>query len=261
MRRSAIVTISLGPSVGIARGLDSGDGLAFVDASLETGRGDSPLPGIGGGVPLGRTRKTGPLSRAAGVVVGSGTGDDVALPVGRGVGGTICWGPFGGTAGMGMSDGLALGLGAALAFGSTLVGLPLAAGLGLATSSGVVLAPVPLEGPPGVPVSVGVGVGVSVAGAAAAASRTLSVASNAASSRLIVAKCGKTIGVLEGGTFETRQSCERRSAATVGSSGVGFCGSKASAGATASKTSAQSATTAVRARRRRETISVRPGGT
>lgn len=65
---------------------------------------------IGAGVPE-RWIKTGPVSRVSGDVVGRGTGDAVALPVGRGVGAMMLCGPIGGTGGIGMSDGEALGVG------------------------------------------------------------------------------------------------------------------------------------------------------
>jgi hypothetical protein len=44
-------------------------------------------------MPLGRTRKTGPGAAALAEGEGSGTGDAVAGPVARGVGGMICAGP------------------------------------------------------------------------------------------------------------------------------------------------------------------------
>ncbi len=245
------MTTSFGPSVASGLGLLVGDALA--------GSGDEPLAAIGDGVPLGRTRKTGPDSFAVGVVVGSGTGDAVALQVGRGVGGTISCAPLGGTGGIGISDGLALGFGLAVVAAP---GSPLAAVAGaLADAAGS-----------GVPVGVGVGASVAAGDAGASATliatsvrRRLSAWSAAASSgvalgfgiaiRAIVPARERAIEL-----EVARQSCAFKSAATVGSSGCGFAGS-ALAGTALSHAMRQSAKAAVTTRARRSAISVRPGRT
>ena len=70
--------------------------------------GEAPFKGIGGGEPLGRTMKTGPVSAASGVFEGSGGGVSTEL-LGCGVGAMSSPGPGGGTPGM--CSGVAVGLG------------------------------------------------------------------------------------------------------------------------------------------------------
>lgn len=109
--------------LGFGEELALGDALLLGDTPAlgnELALGDvlAPTGTRGSGVPLGRTRKTGPLGALLGEVVGSGTGVGVAAAVERGVGGKSEPGPAG-TGGIGMSEGDAPGDGDAPGEGGT----------------------------------------------------------------------------------------------------------------------------------------------
>jgi len=85
---------------------------AGVGVGGELAPGAPPTSGSVVGMPLGRTRKTGPGAAALADGVGSGTGDAVAGPVARGVGGMISAGPKPGGGGIGSCVAEAAGEGA-----------------------------------------------------------------------------------------------------------------------------------------------------